>query len=144
PALPLYYALQEALRIIREEGLARRIARHHRSSRAVQAAAQALGLPLFPQAIPPSHPSHTVTALRAPEGKGEELKAAIKRRGVVVAGGQDHLKGRIIRIATMGNTPARDLLRAIRALEDGLAEVCHPVERGAGAEAARKQLRPDL
>ncbi len=131
PAVPLFFALQESLRIIKREGLARRIARHKRMAKAVHAAAEAWGVPLFAQPEGPSAYSNTVTALAPPDPEG--LKAAVKKRGVTIAGGQDSLKGKIVRIAHMGDLPAKDLVRGLAAVEGALG-------RKGGVERARKAL----
>lgn len=131
PAVSLFFALQESLRIIRREGLARRIARHRRMAKAVHAAAVEWGVPLFAKPEGPSAYSNTLTALAPPDPEG--LKAAVKKRGVTIAGGQDALKGKIVRIAHMGDLPARDLVRGLAAVEGALG-------KEGGVEAARKVL----
>ena len=60
--------------------------------------------------------------------------------GVRCAGGQAHLKGRIIRFTTMGYTDAWDILAAVGALEMSLAKLGHQVDFGAGVAAAQKVL----
>ena len=103
PAVPLFLALREACLIIEEEGLAARIARHQKLSQAVQHAAKAWGLSLFPKIDKLHNYSSTVTAAEYPAGvKDDEMRASIKKMGIVIAGGQDHLKGKIFRIGSMG------------------------------------------
>lgn len=136
PAVPLFLALREACRIIDEEGLEARIERHRRMARAVRAAAGAWGVDLFPTVDGVHEYSNTVTAMRIPEGIGDsEFRGAVKRLGVEIAGGQDHLKGKIFRIGTMGAVGAPELLAALAAVQHALASLGVSVE-GDGVEAA--------
>jgi aspartate aminotransferase-like enzyme len=121
PAVPLFIALREACLIIEEEGLNNRIERHRRMSAAVRAAAEAWGLELFP-VIDELHAfSSTVTAIRIPEGIADaDLRGCVKNLGIEIAGGQDHLKGTIFRIGTMGAIGAPEILAALAAVEYAL------------------------
>ena len=60
--------------------------------------------------------------------------------GVAFAGGQAHLKGRIVRVATMGYCGRYDVIIAIAALEMSLADAGYDVELGAGVRAAEEVL----
>jgi aspartate aminotransferase-like enzyme len=64
-----------------------------------------------------------------------------KRYGVKIAGGQAHLKGKIIRIAHLGYMETFDVIIAISALEMSLLELGYPVELGKGVKAAEEILR---
>jgi aspartate aminotransferase-like enzyme len=68
PAVPLFYALQEALHMAKEEGFEARRARTAKLAESVRAAAKALDIELFPQVNEYSHYSNTVTAMKIPEG----------------------------------------------------------------------------
>lgn len=143
PALPLFFGLREALEVIREEGMARRIERHRIFSKAVRTAVTTLGLSLFPKLNEVSTYSNTITAINIPEADGlsdEQLRGGMKKRGVIVAGGQEKLKGKIFRIATMGNITGSDVLRTIEALELVLKEHGFIEEEGKGTEAAKEVL----
>jgi len=137
PALPLFSALHEALRIVREEGLHHRILRHRTLARAVREAASRMNLQLFPKRAY----SNTVTAINLPHGITEdEMKKEMRKRGIIIVGGQDKVKGKIFRIATMGNVSAEDVIYTINALEDVLISrgLLHENERGAGVETAER------
>jgi aspartate aminotransferase-like enzyme len=143
PALPLFFALREALVVISEEGMERRIKRHRILSKAVRAAATRLGLSLFPKLNEVSAYSNTVTAINLPLANGitdEQLRGGMRKRGVIVAGGQEKLKGKIFRIATMGNITGQEVLRTIKALEEVLLENKVIKEEGIGSEEAKKVL----
>ncbi|HIH92582.1 TPA: alanine--glyoxylate aminotransferase family protein [Methanosarcina acetivorans] len=141
PALPLFYAMQEALHIVKEEGMEVRIKRHRALSEAVRAAAGAMNIEMFPQLNEYSKYSNTVTAMKAPAGvDGEDVKNDMKKRGVIIAGGQEHLKGKIFRIGNMGNVTARDVLSTIQQLEIVLSKQGYIDSVGAGAEAAMRVI----
>ncbi|HUK64292.1 MAG TPA: alanine--glyoxylate aminotransferase family protein [Dongiaceae bacterium] len=111
----LVLALEESLAMIREEGLDAVHARHAKVAHAVRAGALASGYALFAQV-----PSHAVTALTPPAGV--EAPAVVKRlrdvHGMVVAGGQDQLKGRILRVGHMGHYDRADAMAVVAALEE--------------------------
>ena len=133
PAVPLFLALREALVLLREEGLERRLERTHRLAEAARAAADALGLELFPDR---KFASDTVTALRNPEGLGDpELRKSLERDyNILVQGGQGSLVGKIFRLGHMGIADWPDLLVTFAALERILAK--HGRRPHAGAALA--------
>lgn len=133
PSIPLFFALHEALMMIREEGMENRIKRHRKLSRAVREGVTSIGLELFPQPDEHSSYSNTVTAIKTPPGMGDEIRKKMRENGVIVAGGQEHLKGKIFRIASMGNIGRDEILRTLEALE-------RAVGREGCVEAARKVL----
>ena len=121
PALPLFFALREALEVIKEEGMAKRVERHRRLADTLRSAVTNLGLSLFPRLNEVSAYSNTVTAIKVPEWLDDaHLRGGMRERGVMVAGGQGRLKGKIFRIATMGNITEREVSRTIQALEGAL------------------------
>ena len=135
PAISLVVGLREALRMIREEGLEGVFRRHELLAKATREAAKALGLELLAEV-----PSPTLTAIRVPQGvDGVKLKRALEDEfGLVVAGGQAHLKGKIIRIAHMGYFQPVDVLQVVAALEVELKRMGYSVELGAGVKAAQQ------
>jgi alanine-glyoxylate transaminase/serine-glyoxylate transaminase/serine-pyruvate transaminase len=139
----LVYALREACQILHEEGLPACFARHARILAATRAAMQALGLEMLP---PPEIQSPTISAIFPPAGVDEgELRRIMRERyGVVISGGLEELRGRIIRIGHMANTASPEyLLPTITALELALQELGANVEVGAGVAAAREALMRD-
>lgn len=141
PALSLFFALREALEVIKEEGMEQRIKRHRTLSKAVRAAITVQGLSLFPELNEVSNYSNTVTAINIPhELTDEQLKGGMRKRGVIITGGQDKLKGKIFRIATMGNITHKEVLKTIQALEEVLVENEYIVDEGRGMEEAKKVL----
>lgn len=140
PAVPLFLALREACLIIEEEGLPARISRHQKMSRAVQAAANAWGLSLFPKPDKLHSPSSTVTAIEYPAGvKDDEMRGIVKKMGIQIAGGQDHVKGKIFRIGSMGAVSAPEILATLAATQYALKKCGFKVQ-GDGVGAASEVL----
>ena len=139
PAIPLFYALDEALKIIREEGLEKRFERHRVCSEAFYRAIEALGLEVFPRR---DVRSNTVIAFKKPAGvDGAEVRRLMRERyKVVIAGGAGKVRDLIFRIGCMGAVSSPDVIRTVSALENALADVGYPVEVGTGVEAAKSVL----
>ncbi len=135
PPVSLVLALEEAIKMIREEGLEQTHERHKKLAHAVWAGAGALGFKKFS-----SSPAHSLTALMPPDGI--DASAVVKRlrdvHGIYVAGGQDHLKGKIFRIGHMGAYDLGDIYVIIGALEECVAALGKPVKTGDAATAARE------
>ena len=115
PSVSLTYAMNEALKMVMEEGLDNRVARHHKAAKASVAAVKALGLELFAdEAVS----SATVTAVKMPEGiTDDQFRGTTRDKyGVELAGGQDHLKGNIFRIGHMGNISYKELTQTFAAI----------------------------
>jgi len=139
PAISLFYGMQESLKMIKEEGMPNRIARHKKGAEAVRSAARALGLELFPITDKYTVLSNTVTAIKTPAGiTDKDLRGTIKTKGITISGGQDRLEGKIFRIATMNAFTGGDLIRTFTALEETLAQFKVIEAPGAGVEALRK------
>ncbi len=138
PAVPLFLAFREALRLLKEEGLENRIARTRRLAEAARAGVDALGLRLYPDR---RFASNTVTAIRYPAGVDDNAfrKELRERHGTVVAGGQGPLKGQIFRIGHMGICSFEDLEAGFQAFETTLAGMGHKAVRGAAVAAIAKR-----
>jgi aspartate aminotransferase-like enzyme len=135
PAVTLVIGLNESLKMIEEEGLEECLKRHATLAAAVRAGVQAIGLELFSE-----RPSDTVTALKVPEGvDGVALVKDLRDvEGVTFAGGQAELKGRIVRIATMGYCTKYDVILGLGALELALKAAGHSMELGKAVAAAEE------
>ena len=139
PAVNLYYALEAALEMMQQEGLEAIFARHARHRDAAQAGMVAMGLPLY---AAEGHGSPAITAV-APAGiDAEELRKAVKQRfDILLAGGQDHLKGKVFRIGHLGFVCDRDVLTAVAAIEATLQGLgLHQGPAGAGVAACAAAL----
>jgi aspartate aminotransferase-like enzyme len=139
PAIPLHLAMHEALKILREEGLEKRIARVRAQAEAVRAASEAMGLDLW---VPQGYRSDTVTAIKVPAGVDDaKFRKALKDNyGVVVAGGQDDVKGKIFRVGTMGTVSWPEVAGAFAAIEKTLLAQGASVKKGAWSEAFEKRM----
>src|SRR3954449_912059 len=137
PAHTLILALRASLRRIRAEGIEAVWKRHRLMSEACQAGVQALGLELFS-----ARPAEGLTAFRVPEGlKDTDIRNKLTERfGITTVGGQDKLKGKIVRIGHMGYTDEIDVIATLAALEMALAELGHDVEPGRAVTAAQQVL----
>lgn len=136
PAVTLFLALREACLLIDEEGMENRIARHRKMAEAMRAAAEAWGVSLFPKIGRGHEYSNTATAFAYPEGiKDDEMRGIIKKMGITIAGGQDHLKGKIFRIGTMGAVSAPEILATLAATEYALKKLGFRL-KGSGVQAA--------
>lgn len=130
-------ALNAAIDLLKKEGIENIWARHQRCANAIREGCAAMGLPLFSQS-----PSNVVVALSVPEGvdAGKLTKAMRDDYGMTIAGGQEQLKGKIIRIAALGFVEEFDVLALIGALEMALLKQNYSCEQGAGVAAAVKAL----
>lgn len=138
PAVSLITGLLEALKLLKEEGIDNVFARHDRLARATRAACVAMGLKL----LAPESPSNAATGAFVPDGVdgGKLVKYLRDEMGVTLAGGQDHLKGKILRIAHLGYVDTFDIIISISAIEMALAKSGHKVQFGRGVAAAQEIL----
>ena len=134
----LIIGLNESIKLLRKEGLENVFKRHERLANATRAAVKALGLELYPK----ESPSNSVTAVCAPAGiDGQAIYKNLREKyGITAAGGQDHVKGKIFRIAHLGYADTFDVIIAIAGLEMVLKGMGHPVKLGAGVAAAEELL----
>jgi aspartate aminotransferase-like enzyme len=136
PAVSIVIGLRTVLQMLEREGLANVFRRHDRLARATRAGAEALGLGLFCKATP----SPAVTAITAPPGLDTEriVKAYSQTHNITIAGGQGEMKGTIFRLGHMGYAAEFDVVVALAALEQVLADLGQPVDFGAGVRGAQK------
>jgi len=139
PSVNLYFALEEALKMMKEEGLENIFNRHERHKKATQAAIRAIGLTLF---AADGSGSPSITAIAPNEIDADVIRKCLKDDfDILIAGGQDHLKGKIFRIGHLGFVNDRDILSVITAIEATLHKLGHskyPI--GTGISAATKIL----
>lgn len=138
PAVSLVIGLREVLKNIKEEGLDNVFKRHNRLARATRAAVKALGL----KGVAPDSPADSATGFFVPDGVdgGKLVKSMRDDFGVTLAGGQDHWKGKVVRIAHLGYVDTFDVVIAISVIEMALTKFGAKVELGKGVAAAQKIL----
>ncbi|MFM7111714.1 MAG: alanine--glyoxylate aminotransferase family protein, partial [Planctomycetota bacterium] len=133
------YAIHEGLRIVLEEGLENRFARHRRNYKALRAGLEALGMRYV---APDAHQLPQLHAVYLPAGITEELpvrKRLLETFGIEIGGGLGELKGKIWRIGLMGcNSRADVVYSLLGALERVLSEAGLGIAPGAGTVAAQK------
>ena len=135
PAIAVVYQVDEGLRLMAEEGAPAIFARHEACAAAARAGLAALGFDLLADA---GVASKTVTAALIPDGLDwKAFNAEIKRRGVVLAGGQGKLTGKIFRLGHLGSVTLEEILGAMSTLE--IASLVHgrPVTPGSAVGAAQ-------
>lgn len=139
PAIPLFLALHEALKLLKEEGLEARLARTHALADATRAAADALGLELFAER---RYASDTVTAVKIPDGMDDAgvRKALLNTYNVEVQGGQGAYRGKIFRIGHMGIASWGDLLICFAGLERILGKAGRARTPGAALAAIESRM----
>jgi alanine-glyoxylate transaminase / serine-glyoxylate transaminase / serine-pyruvate transaminase len=138
--ISMNYALLEALRLVDEEGLQARWARHERHHHALKAGLEAIGLGLAAQA---GHQLWPLNSVGIPDGVDD---AAVRRTlldefGLEIGGGLGPLKGKTWRIGLMGeSSTAANVLLLLSALERVLPRAGYAVTSGASVAAAQRRL----
>jgi aspartate aminotransferase-like enzyme len=119
PAIPLFYALEESLEAITNEGLDNRIRRHKVTSQALYSGLMAAGLEPF---VEERFRSNVVITMKYPEGVSDkEFRETLNHKfDMVIAGGFGELKGKIFRIGNMGNVGPSKVLRALTSIGGAL------------------------
>ena len=139
PAISVAVALREVLKMMRQEGREALVERHRQLSEATRAGVEALGF----EVLSKRH-SHAVTAARVPEGiaAGEVVAAMRDDEGIIIAGGQKHLKGKLIRVGHLGFVEPSDIRLTLGALENVMASLGCPVAPGQALEAVQEVFSP--
>lgn len=139
PPVNLFFGLKASLDMMQAEGLESIFARHHRHRVATRAAMKALGLPLL---TADDCASPAITSVVPAGVEAEQIRSTMKKRfDIALAGGQDHLKGKIFRIGHLGFVCDRDILTAVSALEATLIELGYDqFNAGAGVAAVASAL----
>jgi alanine-glyoxylate transaminase/serine-glyoxylate transaminase/serine-pyruvate transaminase len=141
PPAAMVYALREGLRVVLEEGLEQRYARHRTNAAALRAGLETLGLPFI---AAEGCWLSTLTAVQIPETIDDTaIRGQLRDRyNIEIGGGLGPLRGKAWRIGLMGyGATATNVLLVLAALETVLREAGYPVERGAASAAAAAVLR---
>jgi len=135
PAIAVVYQVDEGLRLMAAEGRDGIFARHEACAAASRAGLRALGFELLAD---DRVASKTVTAAKMPDGhEWKPFNAAIKSHGVVLAGGQGKLTGKIFRLGHLGSVTVDEILGAIAVLERVSIEQGRRIEPGLAVAAAQ-------
>ena len=107
--------------MMKEEGLENIFQRHNRHKLAMSNAIKALNLKLFADS---NYLSPSITAIDTEEIDAEEFRKKIKNKfDILLAGGQDHLKGKIFRVGHLGYINDRDIITVISAISNTLLDM---------------------
>lgn len=141
PAVNLIFALREALRMMKKEGLDKIYARHKKIALTLRKAIKAIGLELFVK--DDEHASYAITSILPPKGVSvPDIRKVFKNDfDIVVANGQNKLKDKIFRMGTLGFVSERDLIMAVGALEAVLIKLGYEFEIGAGVRTVLEELK---
>lgn len=134
PAINLIVALNESLKMILQEGLENLEKRHSILAQMTREAMKEIGLKLLSES-----PANSATGVYTPENiDADTFRKELQKIGVRVAGGQDHLKGKIIRVAHMGYFDYLDMIEVISAIEIALYKMGYNIELGKGVRKAQE------
>jgi len=141
PPINLIFALHEAFKIMKNEGLENIYTRHQNLAMGLRYAVRALGLELFVKED--KNASYAITSIYPPKGISvPDIRKVFKNDyDIVVANGQNQLKDKIFRMGTLGFVSERDLLTAVSSLEAVLQKLGHKFEKGAGLKAVLEYLK---
>ncbi|MBU5313694.1 alanine--glyoxylate aminotransferase family protein [Tissierella carlieri] len=137
PAVNLIWALQESIRIIKEEGIEARYERHIDISKAMRAALMAMGFTILADE---KNRATTLSCCLYPEGIDDlKFRTVLAEEGAQVAGGLGAYAGKMFRIGHMGNIDMLDMVGAISAIERTLYRMDIDV-LGKGVEVLQRKL----
>ncbi|MEJ5304663.1 MAG: alanine--glyoxylate aminotransferase family protein [Ignavibacteria bacterium] len=141
PAITLVIGANEALKLIKEEGLENIWKRHHRLAEGIRIGVKALGLKLMSK-----NPSNAITAVFIPEGiEFKKFNDALKYEfGITVAGGQEQYKGKLFRISHLGYYDELDMITMISALEFALKKAGYNFQAASGVNAIQNYFLMNL
>jgi aspartate aminotransferase-like enzyme len=136
PMISVLFALDVSLGILEAEGWPNVYRRHTACGEATRAGLDAMGYRLFADR---AHASDTCTAAWLPEGMDwGPMSKELRARGLVLAGGQGKMAGRILRVGHLGAVTVNEILAALEILEEASVALDVPIRRGVSLEAAAK------
>jgi 2-aminoethylphosphonate-pyruvate transaminase len=116
PAIQIYYAFDEALNELLEEGVPKRIQRYKRMAMLIRERMAKIGVK---PVLPPDRQSNSITAYYLPEGLSyQTLHDRLKARGYVIYAGQGNLENKIFRIANMGALTEQQFVQFLDVFEE--------------------------
>lgn len=115
PPINLVWAMKESLRIINEEGIQNRYARHIKNAKAMRSALTALGFKILAEE---GHQAETLSNVLYMDGVDDvTFRNLVQEEGIIVAGGLAAYAGKMFRIGHMGNVDTHDLVSSVAAIE---------------------------
>lgn len=138
PPVNLIYAYEEGMKLVLAEGLSNRYVRHTAFGKAVRAALTEYGMKALAEE---EAAASTLSCILYPDGVDDSaFRAALAKKGIIVAGALAHLAGKAFRIGHMGNTTEEMLKKAIELIGDTLNELGHPVDSAKAVERFNKEV----
>ncbi|MFJ7932738.1 pyridoxal-phosphate-dependent aminotransferase family protein [Sporosarcina sp. NPDC096371] len=138
PPVNLIYAYDEGMRLVLEEGMSTRIARHAAFGKAVRTALGEYGMAALADE---TVASSTLSCILYPDGVDDAVfRSALAKKGVIVAGALAHLAGKAFRIGHMGNTTEDMLQQAVELIGDTLNEIGHMVDTAKAIERFKEEV----
>jgi len=138
PALSQVYAINEALDMLLKEGLDASWERHKLLGKATREGLKAMGLRLLAKE---EFASNAVTAVYPPEGiSADDLRRMAREEGVILAGGQGSLKGKIFRIGHIGYITPSDIIVTLSVIEGTMKRLGYKTGLGNGLQKALEVL----
>ena len=140
PPVNLIWALKESLRIMKEEGLEERYARHARQGALVDAAMEALG---FSVAAKKPFRAPTLSVYLYPEDSGLDdaaFRTTLAEEGVQSAGCLGEYQGKGFRLGHMGNIDKHTLVSALAAVERACSKCGYQAGFGKGLAVLQEGL----
>lgn len=136
PAVSLIVALNETLKMMREEGLENIFRRHAKLAKGLRAAIRAIGLSLLVE--DDNIASNVITSILPPDGISvpDIRKTMNNEFDIVVANGQAKFKDKIFRMGHLGFVSERDLIASLGSLEMTLDKLGYKFQTGSGVAAA--------
>ena len=136
PAVAVVFQLDVALGLMAAEGPEAIFARHAACAAATRAGLDALGFSLYAD---PAHASQTVTCVNLPDDLDwKAFNAELKRRKLVVAGGQGQLTGKVFRVGHLGTVTLDEIIACLGVVEEGLLAIGRTITPGAGVAAGQR------
>ncbi len=138
PPVNMIWAMKEAVRIIKEEGIENRYQRHRRVGRAMQEALEALGFKILAKK---EYRATSLSNLIYPQGiEDHKFRSILAQEGIIVAGGLGPYAGKMFRLGHMGNIDMHDLVALIAGIERALYRSGMEVDLGRGVGVLMENL----
>lgn len=139
PAVNLVWALQESLRLIKEEGIEERYKRHKKFAEATQAGLEALGFTLLAEK---GHRASTLSNVLYMDGVDDaEFRKTLAEEGAVVGGGLKDYAGKMFRFGHMGNIDEHYVVSVLSAIERTLLKLGVDFKVGSGVGTFLENLK---
>ena len=138
PPINLIWALQESVRLIKEEGLENRFERHQRDAVAIQKALTELGFQLL---AAENNRASTLSNILYPEGIEDLVfRGYLLEEGIAVAGGLSSYAGKMFRMGHMGNIDSHTIVSALAAIERALYRCGFKDKLGVGTKTYMQEV----